>query len=199
MGTCLICWRKHWEIKKKIQIIHRSGEKRRESWIPWKIDWPAWEVFGRNWLKSSTGEVDWRAAHWEIDFEVGFRVMKEGDEILGLWEKHTREILWDKREMKFSQLKPSKILAVRNPSQYFTRFWDGIVFLNKSVRNPWEKTLFEHVLKFSHNFGTDLRRKFRSVKTVPNPSEKFRQNCIRPKIPSENAVFLVVQFSLFKG
>jgi len=37
-----------------------------------------------------------------------------------------------------------------------------------------------------------LGRNFRSVKTVPNPSEKFRQNRIRPKIPSEIAVFLVV-------
>jgi hypothetical protein len=60
------------------------------------------------------------------------------------------------------------------------------------VRNLWEKTMFEHVIKISHNFGTDSGRKFRSVKTVPNPSEQFRQKRIRLKIPSENTVFLVV-------
>jgi len=98
--------------------------------------------------------------------------------VLGLW----------KREMKFSQLKPSKILSVRNPSQYFTRFWDGIVFFKKSVQNSWEKTS----LNMSSNFHTILGRKFCSVKTVPNPFEKVRQIRIRPKISSKIIVFLVV-------
>jgi len=84
-GTSL--WEHAWfvventeKLKKKIQRILISEEKRSETW------W-AWEDFGRNWLKSSTREVDWRAAHWEIDFKIGFRVMKEGDEILGSWEQ----------------------------------------------------------------------------------------------------------------
>jgi len=82
--------------------------------------------------------------------------------------------------------------SVRNPSQNFPRFWDGIVFLTEFVRNLWENILFKHVIIISHGFGTDLGWKFRSVKTVPNPSEKIRQKRFRPKIPSENTSFLVV-------
>jgi hypothetical protein len=67
----------------------------------------------------------------------------------------------------------------------------------KFVRNLWEKTLFEHAIKISHDFGTELGRKLRSFKTVPNPSEKIRQKLIRPKIPSENTVFLVVGFNSY--
>jgi len=83
--------------KKKYRESSDLKRKRSKPWWALEIDWRAWEDFGRNWLKINTREVDWRAARWEIDFKIGFRVMKEGDEILGSWEQHTREILGEKR------------------------------------------------------------------------------------------------------
>jgi hypothetical protein len=84
--------------------------------------------------------------------------------------------------------------VVRNPSQLFRRFWDRFIYLTKSVRNLWESTQLEQCAKHSDNFGTDFGRKLRWLKSVPNLSEKIGRKLIRPKIPSENTVFLVVLY-----
>lgn len=89
--------------------------------------------------------------------------------ILGLWKskssyerkQHTEgNFDVDTGDIEFSQLKIKLKPSVRNPSQNFTRFWDGFVFLRKFVRNSWENSLFEYVIKISYDFGTDLGRNF---------------------------------------
>jgi len=57
-------------------------------------------------------------------------------------------------------------------------------FTNKSTRQikNGKQRLCQRVSnKVLHDFGTDLGRKFRSLKIVPNLSEKLRRNLIRPK------------------